>query len=246
MKEEQKDFPLHSFYGDIHASYDRVNRIFTFGRDRSWRKRAARELLKSQPGRVLDLCTGTGDFLLELARQADQGTRGIKLTGFDFSSEMLMEAQKKLKEFQKDQGQADINFMEGDAGEMPFDDGHFDSMGITFGIRNLVYKNSRAAKHLAEMSRVMKTGGELVVLESSKPASPLWRIFNGFYLRFILPYLGGWISGNMKAYRYLANSSKNYYTIEEMAKILDVAGFDLILSKSLFLGSVMLLVLQKR
>jgi demethylmenaquinone methyltransferase/2-methoxy-6-polyprenyl-1,4-benzoquinol methylase len=96
------------------------------------------------------------------------------------------------------------------------------------------------------MSRVMKNGGELVVLESSKPASPLWRIFNGFYLRFILPYLGGWISGNLKAYRYLASSSKNYYTIEEMAKILEVAGFDLILSKSLFLGSVMLLVLQKR
>ena len=246
MKEEQKDFPLHSFYGDIHSSYDRVNRIFTFGRDRLWRKRAAKELLKSQPGRVLDLCTGTGDFLLELARQADQSARGIKLTGFDFSSEMLKEAQLKQKQFQEGNRQAEIYFMEGDAGEMPFEDGHFDSMGITFGIRNLVYKNSNATKHLAEMSRVMKSRGELVVLESSKPASPLWRIFNGFYLRFILPYLGGWISGNLKAYRYLANSSKNYYTIEEMAKILEVAGFDLILSKSLFLGSVMLLVLRKR
>jgi len=210
------------------------------------RKRAAKELLKSQPGRVLDLCTGTGDFLLELARQVDQSARGIKLTGFDFSSEMLKEAQLKQKQFQKGNRQVEIYFMEGDAGEMPFADGHFDSMGITFGIRNLVYKNSNATKHLEEMSRVMKNGGELVVLESSKPASPLWRIFNGFYLRFILPYLGGWISGNLKAYRYLANSSKNYYTIEEMGKILEVAGFDLILSKSLFLGSVMLLVLQKR
>jgi demethylmenaquinone methyltransferase/2-methoxy-6-polyprenyl-1,4-benzoquinol methylase len=246
MKEEQKDFPLHSFYGDIHSSYDRVNRIFTFGRDQSWRKRAAKELLKSQPRRVLDLCTGTGDFVLELARQSDYSDKGIKLTGFDFSSDMLKEARRKLKEFQKGQKQAEIHFMEGDAGEMPFEDGHFDSMGITFGIRNLVYKNSSATKHLAEMSRVIRMGGELVVLESSKPASPLWRIFNGFYLRFILPYLGGLISGNMKAYRYLASSSKNYYTMEEMAKILEVAGFDLIRSKSLFLGSVMLLVLHKR
>ena len=246
MKEEQKDFPLHSFYGDIHSSYDRVNRIFTFGRDRSWRKRAAKELLKSQPRRVLDLCTGTGDFVLELARQSDYSDKGIILTGFDFSSDMLKEARKKLKEFQKGQKQAEIHFMEGDAEEMPFEDGHFDSMGITFGIRNLVYKNSNATKHLAEMSRVIRMGGELVVLESSKPASPLWRIFNGFYLRFILPYLGGLISGNMKAYRYLASSSKNYYTMEEMAKILEVAGFDLIRSKSLFLGSVMLLVLHKR
>lgn len=246
MKEEQKDFPLHSFYGDIHASYDRVNRIFTFGRDRSWRKRAARELLKSQPGRVLDLCTGTGDFLLELARQADQGARGIKLTGFDFSSEMLKEARKKQKQFQKGSRQAEIYFVEGDAGQMPFEDRHFDSMGITFGIRNLVYKNSNASKHLAEMNRVMKDGGELVVLESSKPASPLWRIFNDFYLRFILPYLGGWISGNLKAYRYLANSSKNYYTMEEMGNILEEAGFYLTRKRSLFLGSVMLLVLRKR
>ena len=246
MKEEQKDFPLHSFYGNIHSSYDRVNRIFTFGRDRSWRKRAAKELLKSRPGRVLDLCTGTGDFVLELASLSDHSDKGIMLTGFDFSSDMLKEARKKQNEFQKRERQAEIHFLEGDAGKMPFEDGHFDSMGITFGIRNLVYKNSNATRHLAEMNRVMRTGGELVVLESSKPASPLWRVFNGIYLRFILPYLGGMISGNLKAYRYLASSSKNYYTREEMGKILEVAGFDLIRSKSLFLGSVMLLVLQKR
>jgi len=241
-----KDFPLHSFYGDIHASYDRVNRIFTFGRDRSWRRHAAKELLKSGPGRVLDLCTGTGDFVLELARQADHLDKGIKLTGFDFSGDMLKEARKKQKEFQAKKRQTEIHFLEGDAGKMPFEDGHFDSMGITFGMRNLVYENSNAGKHLSEMNRVLKAGGELVVLESSKPANPLWRGFNNFYLRFILPSLGGLISGNMKAYQYLATSSKNYYTREEMGNILDVAGFKMIRSKSLFLGSVMLLVLVKR
>jgi len=246
MKGNQNDFPLHSFYGDIHASYDRVNRIFTFGRDRSWRRRAANELLKSRPGRVLDLCTGTGDFVLELAKQVDHKAKGIMLTGFDFSKEMLLEAQKKLSDLQNKKKQADIHFLEGDAGEMPFEDGYFDSMGITFGIRNLVYENSNAMGHLSEMNRVLRAGGELVVLESSKPASPLWRIFNGFYLRFVLPYLGGLISGNLKAYQYLATSSKNYYTIEEMGKILDLAGFALIRSRSFFLGSVMLLVLQKR
>lgn len=246
MKEEKKDFPLHSFYGDIHSSYDRVNRIFTFGRDRSWRKRAAGELLKSDPERVLDLCTGTGDFVLELARQSTDSDQQTIFTGYDFSSEMLEEARKKWKQVHKGQKQAEIRFLEGDAGEMPFEDGHFDSMGITFGIRNLVYKNSNASQHLAEMNRVIRAGGELVVLESSKPASILWQIFNGFYLRFILPYLGALISGNLKAYSYLASSSKNYYTMEEMGKILEVAGFDLIRSKSLFLGSVMLLVLHKR
>ncbi len=241
-----RDFPLHSFYGDIHASYDRVNRIFTFGRDRSWRKHAAKELLRSGPGRVLDLCTGTGDFVLELARQADHIHKEIKLTGFDFSSDMLKEAQRKQAELQQGKSLSPIQFIEGDAGEMPFEDGHFDSMGITFGIRNLVYENSNASGHLSEMSRVLRAGGELVVLESSKPASPFWRIFNGFYLRFILPYLGGLVSGNLKAYQYLATSSKNYYTREEMGMILEEAGFKMIRSRSLFLGSVMLLVLEKR
>jgi demethylmenaquinone methyltransferase/2-methoxy-6-polyprenyl-1,4-benzoquinol methylase len=147
---------------------------------------------------------------------------------------------------QKGKSLPELHFMEGDAGEMPFEDGHFDSMGITFGIRNLVYENSRAGRHLSEMNRVLRTGGQLVVLESSKPANSLWRFFNDFYLRFILPYLGGLISGNRKAYSYLATSSKNYYTREEMGNILDEAGFKLLRSKSLFLGSVMLLVLEKR
>ncbi|MEA3460330.1 MAG: ubiquinone/menaquinone biosynthesis methyltransferase [Bacteroidota bacterium] len=246
MKEKQNDFPLHSFYGDIHSTYDRVNRIFTFGRDRSWRKNAARELLKSAPLRVLDLCTGTGDFALELARQSAPISNRIELTGFDFSIDMLQEARRKQEEIQSREKWPAIRFMEGDAGAMPFEDGRFDSMGITFGIRNLVYENSNAMKHLEEMNRVLRSGGQLVVLESSKPLSPLWRVFNGFYLRFILPYLGGLISGNLKAYQYLASSSKNYYTMEEMGKILDVAGFNMIRSRSLFLGSVMLLVLEKR
>ena len=241
-----KDYPLHSFYGNIHSSYDRVNRIFTFGRDRSWRKQAARELLKSAPERVLDLCTGTGDFLLELGRQAEKSLKGIRITGFDFSPEMLEEARRKLEASQGLMAGTESVFVEGDAREMPFDDGFFDSMGITFGLRNLVYENSGAPLHLQEMNRVLKAGGELVVLESSKPENRLWRFFNGIYLRLILPYLGGLISGNLKAYQYLARSSKNYYTREEMGAILAAAGFRMKRSRSLFLGSVMLLVLEKR
>jgi demethylmenaquinone methyltransferase/2-methoxy-6-polyprenyl-1,4-benzoquinol methylase len=241
-----KDFPLQSYYSDIYKSYDRVNRIFTFGRDRSWRRRAAEELLKSGPGRVLDLCTGTGDFALEVARQSSRNAGRIELIGFDFNRDMLQEAERKQSALHKKEKPADILFMEGDAGDMPFDDNEFDSMGITFGLRNLVYENSNASKHLSEMKRILRPGGQLVVLESSKPRSPLWRVFNDFYLRFILPYLGGLISGNLKAYQYLASSSKNYYTREEMTKILREAGFKLVQSRSLFLGSVMLLLLEKR
>jgi demethylmenaquinone methyltransferase / 2-methoxy-6-polyprenyl-1,4-benzoquinol methylase len=241
-----KDFPLQTFYGSIHATYDRVNRLFTFGRDRAWRRRAAEALLRSEPVRILDLCTGTGDFALELARQAPQGPHSVDLTGFDFSPQMLQEAEKKQQEFQRSGIYPEVRFVEGDAGAMPFEDGRFDSIGITFGLRNLVYENSSAKRHLSEIWRVLRPAGQLVVLESSKPGASLWRFFHDFYLRFILPYLGGLVSGNLKAYQYLATSSKNYYTREEMGDILEVAGFEVMHSRSLFLGSVMLLVLEKR
>ena len=240
-----KDYPLNTFYGDIYGSYDKVNRIFTFGRDRAWRKKAADELLKRAPSRVLDLCTGTGDFAFELARQADPSADLLSLTGFDFSQEMLQEARRKLSGFRSGNSRVDIQFIEGDAREMPFAEGHFDSMGITFGLRNLVYENTHASIHLKEMNRILKKGGELVVLESSKPSNGLWRFFNDLYLRFVLPYLGGLISGNLKAYQYLARSSRNYYTREEMGGILEEAGFRVRRSRSLFMGSVMLLVLEK-
>lgn len=246
MKERLKDYPLHNFYGDIHRTYDRINRIFTFGRDSSWRRLAARELLVSRPGKVLDLCTGTGDFALELARQSSRISIDPLLTGFDFSGEMLREAQRKQQELRQRTKLPQISFLEGDAKEMPFKDGYFDSMGITFGLRNLVYENSNKILHLSEIQRVLRAGGQLVVLESSKPGNPVWRALNDLYLRLILPYLGGAISGNLKAYQYLARSSKNYYSRQQMAKILEEAGFFLIRSRSLFLGSVMLLVLEKR
>jgi demethylmenaquinone methyltransferase/2-methoxy-6-polyprenyl-1,4-benzoquinol methylase len=237
-----KDFPLQSFYGDIHSTYDRVNRIFTFGQDKVWRSKAVAELLGRQPLSVLDLCTGTGDFILETARKAE---KGAELKGLDFSPAMLEIAREKYHRLSGHETVVPVEFLEGDAGKMPFSEASFDALGITFGIRNLVYQNSRADQHLREIYRVLRPGGRLVVLESSRPENPIWRFFNTLYLRFILPYLGGLISGNLKAYQYLASSSKNYYTMGEMAGILEKAGFVLSASQSLFLGSVMLLVLEK-
>ncbi len=237
-----KDFPLQSFYGDIHSTYDRVNQIFTFGQDRAWRRKAVAELLKKHPRKVLDLCTGTGDFILELAKKAGENA---ELIGYDFSPDMLNVAREKFNELNQREKIPQVTFLEGDAGKMPFEEGKFDALGITFGIRNLIYENSRADLHLREINRVLGPGGQLVVLESSRPANFMWRMFNAIYLRFILPYLGGLISGNLKAYQYLASSSKNYYTRREMGRILESAGFRAAVSRSLFLGSVMLLVMEK-
>ncbi|MEN8157926.1 MAG: ubiquinone/menaquinone biosynthesis methyltransferase [Bacteroidota bacterium] len=243
MARSKKDFPLHDFYSDIHPTYDRVNRIFTFGRDKVWRRRAAGACLQGDPESVLDVCTGTGDFILEVARQT--AGKSLSLSGYDFSREMLDEARRKAKERPDVPGSPPIDFLEGDVGDMPYPDDHFDAMGITFGIRNLVYENAAARQHLRELFRVLKPGGRLIILESSKPENRLWRLFNNIYLQLFLPYLGGLLSGNLKAYSYLAKSSRNYYSIGEMGSILEGTGFKMLSSRSLFLGSVMLLVAGK-
>ncbi|MEZ5073041.1 MAG: ubiquinone/menaquinone biosynthesis methyltransferase [Bacteroidales bacterium] len=240
MTDPAHPHPLQEFYEDIHGTYDRVNRVFTFGRDRSWRRKAARECLEGNPERVLDLCTGTGDFVLEMKDRLPDA----RFTGFDFSAPMLDVARKKLARRSAGPNQ-NVEFVEGDAGDMPFPDGHFDAAGITFGIRNLIYENPAASRHLSEMNRVIRPGGRLVILESSRPKSLLWRGFNDLYLRFVLPSLGGILSGNRKAYTYLARSSRNYYTMEEMGRILETHGFHVVKQLPLFLGSVMLLVVRK-
>ncbi len=244
MAKAMEDYPLREFYSEIFNSYDRVNRIFTFGRDVSWRKKAVAKCLEYGPDRVLDVCTGTGDFIFELAGRA---TGSISLVGYDFSREMLDVAERKKLEIRKQNpGMPDIDFIEGDVGNMPFENDSFDAIGITFGIRNLVYENSKAGVHLSEMIRVLRPGGKLLILESSRPANAVWRVVNSFYLQFILPYLGGLVSGNMKAYKYLAKSSQNYYTIEQMGNILKVAGMHVIKGEPLFLGSVMLIIAEKK
>lgn len=241
MPQSRSSYPLQDYYADIYTTYDVVNRVFTFGRDRSWRRKAVIACLENEPDSVLDVCTGTGDFILEVAAKSKPGT---SLKGYDFSADMLNEAIRKQK-LLSGKKLNPVEFVEGDVGQMPFNTESFDAMGITFGIRNLVYENPNALRHLKELYRVLKMGGRFVVLESSRPTNRLWRVFNNIYLRLILPYLGGFISGNLKAYRYLAKSSRNYYTLSQMGGILEGAGFKIVKTESLFMGSVMLVVAQK-
>jgi len=246
MDKTRSDFPLKDYYSDIYSTYDRVNRLFTFGKDVTWRRKAARACLRSDPSSVLDLCTGTGDFILEVARLSAPSGKYPLLTGYDFSTAMLEEARRKTDLISKGEQIPPVTFTEGDVAVMPFKKGSFDAVGITFGIRNLVYENSHAAKHLAEIYRVLRKGGRFIILESCKPENRIWRFFHNFYLRFILPYLGGLISGNTKAYRYLAKSSREYYTITEMVAMLEGAGFGIVSGRLLFMGSVMLLEAEKK
>ncbi len=223
--------PLHQIFTAVPPHYDLINRIFTLGLDESWRRRAAQICLSSNPKRVLDLCCGTGDLAIWLARLATPGT---KIIGIDYSQPMLSRAREKAASQSLN---ANVQFIHGDVGDMPFPDGYFDSIGISFAFRNLTYKNPKTQIYLSEVVRVLKPGGEFLIVESSQPLNKLVRTVAHAYLRMFVYRLGSWISKNRPAYKYLSESARNFYTAEELANLLVKAGFKSAEFKRLFFGA---------
>ena len=197
----------------IAPRYDLVNRLLSAGTDVRWR-RAAVDLLELPPGaRVLDLCTGTADLLVEaLAREG--GSRGI---GLDLSLEMLRRGAGKLAR----RGLAERGGLaQGDAERLPVRDTCCDGALVAFGVRNLA--DPRAA--LREMRRALRPGGRLVVLEFAMPRGMLGALSRA-YFRGVLPRVGGLLSGDRAAYAYLPASVGLFPTPEAFAALLKQAGF---------------------
>ena len=217
---EKKDStrPLHKMFTQVPPSYDFLNRLLTFRLDEHWRKQTAKACLASNPKNVLDLCSGTGDLVLRLRKMSPDD---ISISALDFSQPMLNEAQKKAEK----RNISGINFIHGDAANMPFSDNFFDSIGIAFAFRNLTYHNPDRDIFLAEILRVLKPRGRFVIIETSQPENRILRFFFHFYLRYITVPVGGLISGHYGAYKYLAHSAKNYFNSKELSKILKQADF---------------------
>jgi demethylmenaquinone methyltransferase/2-methoxy-6-polyprenyl-1,4-benzoquinol methylase len=232
-------FPLQDYYSRIFARYDLVNRLFTFGLDKRWRLQTVRECLKGNPQRILDLCCGTGDLALEIARTGD---RQIKITGYDLNTQMLEVARKKAFRFQH----PSLEFLQGDAGSMPFAGEEFDRITIGFGFRNLTWENPERERYLAEISRVLKPGALLLILESAVPGNPVIRLIYRFYLRQVLVPLGGLLSGDWNAYRYLAGSSSGFHDFNTLKAMLQQFGLDLEPARKFLFGSVNLLIAKKK
>jgi demethylmenaquinone methyltransferase / 2-methoxy-6-polyprenyl-1,4-benzoquinol methylase len=226
-----KTKPLHGMFTAIPQSYDLINRIITLGMDRGWRTRAARECLKSKPSRVLDLCCGTGDMTVTLARLAEDKT---EIIGVDYSQPMLDIAMKKAA--MRVPGKT-VSFVPADAVELPFTDQRFDVVAISFAFRNLTYKNPLADQHLSEVYRVLKPGGRFVIVESSQPRSKLIRFKYHLYMRWFVFGIGYLLSGNKQAYHYLAESASRFYNPEEVADMLIKTGFRQVSYSALFMGA---------
>ena len=194
-------------FGGIARRYDLANHTLSCGIDFYWRKRAANTVANWRPGKILDLATGTGDLALALQKKLPDA----EVTGVDFLPEMLELAQRKGVR----------QTILGDAMKLPFPNGSFDCVTIAFGLRNM--ENWRGA--LAEMSRVLRRDGHLLVLEFSLPTISIVRTMYRFYLHRCLPMLGSFLTGRKSAYDYLGDSIEEFPSGCAMIDLIEASGF---------------------
>jgi len=216
---EDDNRPLYRMFTRVPRRYDLLNRTLTLGMDQRWRKKAAAVCLESNPKRVMDLCSGTGDLAIELAKKANSET---EITAADFCEPMLELAKHKAEKLEL----ADkIEFKLADAASLPFNDGYFDVVGIAFGFRNLTFKNAKSELYLKEIHRVISPGGRLVIVETSRPESLVLKKLSDFYYTSVVKPVGNVISGQPGAYSYLAYSARNYFKPSHIEDMLKYAGF---------------------
>jgi len=201
-------------FAGIAPRYDFINRLLSFNIDRSWRKTLLKELtpvLRCPDAKVLDLCCGTGDVLLDLKRVA-----AAQVLGADFCHPMLVIARDKAAQ----RGLAP-QFFEADALELPLAGNMLDGIAISFGFRNL----ANYAAGLREIERALKPGGILAILEFSHPPDSLVKAAYGFYSRFLLPIIGSLVSKSLGAYTYLPDSIRKFPKPVELRDMMRSAGF---------------------
>ncbi len=198
-------------FGAIAPRYDCLNHLLSFQFDRLWRREAIR-LLEGKK-RVLDLCAGTLDLSILLAKRSE----ATRVDSIDFSKEMLRCGEAKLDESIRNR----VTPCCGDVQQLPYKDKSFNGAMVAYGMRN-VDDNQRA---LTEVLRVLKPGSSLVILEFFKPTHLSAKLFHATYGRLVLPVLGGLVSGNLQAYRYLRDSIRGFYSTDDYASLMERCGF---------------------
>ena len=216
---------IRKLFDNIAGDYDRLNHILSLNIDKSWRRKAVKEIADTvEPLNILDEACGTCDFTIEIVKGAPQGS---KVTGIDLSEGMLQIGREKCR---KEGITAELQT--GDCEAMPYDEGTFDRIGVAFGVRNF----ENLPKGLTEMLRVLKPGGKLVILELSIPRNPIIRWCYKLYFLKILPAIGGWVSGNRGAYEYLPSSVLRFPAPEKFMEMMQEAGFEQVRKKSFTMG----------
>lgn len=221
-------------FNKIAGRYDVINRILSFGLDIIWRRRVVKMAKKESPERILDLATGTGDLLIALTKELSSA----HVIGLDPSEGMLAFAKQKIE---KQHLEHRAELVKGDALALPFTDNDFDLVTMAFGIRNV----PDVSKALSEIYRVLKPNGRVMILEFSLPKNRFIRAVNLFYLRSVIPVVGGLLSRNMRAYKYLNKTIEQFPYGELFIKLLESAGFVEAKFHPLTFGAVMIYEARK-
>jgi demethylmenaquinone methyltransferase/2-methoxy-6-polyprenyl-1,4-benzoquinol methylase len=217
---------VRQMFDRIAHRYDLLNHLLSFGTDFYWRANVARFLRGRTEHRVADIATGTVDQLLALYHRTPSIRAAV---GIDLSGKMLDIGQRKLIRRGLDQC---ISLVHGDALKLPLRDASVTAVTVTFGIRNI----ADVPASLREMFRILETGGKVVILEFSLPANRVFRALYLFYLRHLLPVIGGCISGDRDAYRYLNRTVETFPSGAAFSQLLADAGFSELRTKPLTMG----------
>lgn len=226
---------IEQMFNDIAPSYDRLNHLMSLGIDNIWRKKALKEIVDGTQQQILDVACGTGDSTIAIAKAMEPGGR---VTGIDISAGMMEPLMRKAAH----EGVHDrIKLLQADALQMPFEADTFHRVTCAFGIRNFEDRK----KGLAEFLRVLKPGGRAVILELGIPDKPFIKALYDIYFRHILPLIGGLISGNRAAYRYLPESVYAFPRPETFCAMMERAGFHNVRHRNFTFGLCRLFIGEK-
>lgn len=218
----------------IAPTYDRLNTILSLSFDKGWRRTVIRALDLHPGERVLDIATGTGDMALLALKNTP-----CRIIGIDLSHQMLVRAAAKADNANHG---ARYQLIQGDAGQMPFPDVTFTAAMVGFGIRNM----DDLTRLFAEVHRVLKDGGRFSILEFSVPEHAPFKWFYLLYLLRVLPFVGGLVSGDFAAYRYLRDSVLGFPAPRVLEHMLENQGLHVIRSQAIFGGIAHLYLTQKQ
>lgn len=221
MQEQSKEARVHHVFENIYAKYDVMNSIISFNRHKAWRRNVMKQMKVRKKSQVLDLCCGTGDWSLALGKAV--GRKG-KVVGLDFSKNMLSVAEQKKNEKKLNH----VEFIHGNAMDLPFEDNSFDYVTIGFGLRNV----PDYMTVLKEMYRVVKPGGKVVCLETSKPTIIGFKQIYAFYFKNIMPLLGRIFAKSYDEYSWLQESTESFPNKRKLKQMFFEAGFSKVKVKS--------------
>ena len=211
-------------FDTISGNYDGLNRVISFGIDIQWRKKLVKLVKETNPERILDIATGTGDLAIALSK-----TGANEIIGLDISQGMLDVGVKKIKE--KELSYL-IAMVKGDSEKLPYGDNHFDAITVAFGVRNF----ENLEKGLSEIYRVLRPGGILAILETSVPIKTPYKQGYNFYCSKIMPAIGRIFSKDQSAYAYLSESAAAFPYGTAFNNILKKIGFNTIKDRPQTLG----------